>query len=150
MERYQIHISGLKLFGFHGVLPHEAEIGQFFILDLTLEVERSSRADDVSSIVDYGKVSEVVKLAFDSNRYQLIESLADAIFSSLKALIRIYSFLLFYTTFLYWSVGVLRLTPPGCESGYTDGTALIEIKLLMSIKWKHGLFSSFFGWLMCR
>ena len=85
MERYQIHISGLKLFGFHGVLPHEAEIGQFFILDLTLEVERSSRADDVSSIVDYGKVSEVVKLAFDSNRYQLIESLADAIFTSLKA-----------------------------------------------------------------
>ena len=84
MEHYHININGLKLFGHHGVLPHEAEIGQFFLIDLTLKVERENPSDEVASVVDYGHVSLAVKSIFDAHRYQLLESLVEAIFIGLK------------------------------------------------------------------
>lgn len=74
----RIEISGLEVFAHHGVLESEAEDGQYFYLDVALDVDTSpaAAADDLSLTVDYGRLaSELVELA-TSSRFQLIESLA--------------------------------------------------------------------------
>ena len=51
----QISILGIKAFGYHGVLPHEAVEGQEFIVDLliTLDLQAASRSDDLADTVNY-------------------------------------------------------------------------------------------------
>ena len=83
MDSYEIQIEGLKLHGFHGVLPEEARLGQFFILDLFLKVARLGPEDQADQVVDYGAVSLAVEGVFSATRYQLIESLAEKILEAL-------------------------------------------------------------------
>ena len=39
----QVFVSGLALHAYHGVMPHEAKVGQTFKLDLVLDIEECSR-----------------------------------------------------------------------------------------------------------
>jgi len=85
MEAYQVEVSGLRLFGYHGVFEEERTLGQEFQLDLWLEVETPSlSSDQVKNIVNYGEVAQQVKEVFDARPYSLIEALADAILSALS------------------------------------------------------------------
>ena len=45
---------------YHGVMPHEAKVGQTFMLDLDLEIDLSAaaRSDKVVDTVSYDKVVE--------------------------------------------------------------------------------------------
>ena len=62
----RIILSGLRVHGHHGVLPHEAQLGQVFVVDLELAVDlgAAGRADDLARTGDYGslagRVAEVV------------------------------------------------------------------------------------------
>ena len=62
----RILLSGLRVRGHHGALPHEAELGQVFVVDLELAVDlaEAGRTDDLDRTVDYGslagRVAEVV------------------------------------------------------------------------------------------
>jgi 7,8-dihydroneopterin aldolase/epimerase/oxygenase len=55
----RILLSGLRVRGHHGVLPHEAQIGQVFVVDLELAVDLAAagRADDLDRTVDYGSLA---------------------------------------------------------------------------------------------
>lgn len=83
-----IFIQGLALHAYHGVMAHEAKVGQTFNLDLTLEMDLSAaaRSDKVADTVSYDKVVECVSEAFCAQRYRLIEAaagrVADAVLAS--------------------------------------------------------------------
>ena len=81
----RIFISGLMLHAYHGVMPHEAKVGQTFSLDILLEIDLSAaaRSDKVTDTVSYDKVVTCASKAFVRQRFRLIEaaggSVADAV-----------------------------------------------------------------------
>ncbi|HEY8199851.1 MAG TPA: dihydroneopterin aldolase [Actinomycetota bacterium] len=77
----RVTIEGLRAFGFHGVLPHEKERGQWFVLDVTarLDLAGAGRDDDLAQTVDYGVLAREVRTIVESERYDLIEALAERV-----------------------------------------------------------------------
>lgn len=76
-----LELSGLELYGYHGVLERERREGQRFLVDLELEPRSAASAasDDIADAVDYRLAVEAVRDVFDERRYQLLEALATAI-----------------------------------------------------------------------
>jgi dihydroneopterin aldolase len=74
----RIFITGLALHSYHGVMPHEAKVGQTFILDLELDIDLSTAAlsDKVKDTVSYDKVVACVSDVFCAQRFRLIETAA--------------------------------------------------------------------------
>lgn len=83
----QIFFSGLALHAYHGVMPHEAKVGQTFMLDLDLEIDLSAaaRSDKVIDTVSYDKVVECTAEAFCSERHRLIEAAAGCVADAVLA-----------------------------------------------------------------
>ena len=77
----RVVIEGLRAFGFHGVLPHEKERGQWFALDVEarLDLAGAGREDDLARTVDYGSLAREVRRIVESERYDLIEALAERV-----------------------------------------------------------------------
>lgn len=73
-----IEIRGLRVFGRHGVLPHEQRDGQTFVVDLTLEADLTAAAasDDLADTVHYGELAERIAHEVATTRFDLIERLA--------------------------------------------------------------------------
>lgn len=78
MTADRIEIRGLRVRAQHGVLPHEQEIGQVFVVDLDLDVDLTAAAssDALADTVDYGALSRSVAEAVATTRFDLIERLA--------------------------------------------------------------------------
>src|SRR6204780_4924933 len=76
-----IFVSGLVIHAYHGVMPHEAKVGQPFLLDLVLDIDlaEASRSDTVKATVSYEKLVATATEAFRARRYRLIEASAGAI-----------------------------------------------------------------------
>lgn len=74
----RIELRGLRVWGRHGVLPEEAERGQVFVVDCTLELDLSAAAesDDLADTVDYGALAAELSAVVRETRYDLIEALA--------------------------------------------------------------------------
>lgn len=73
--KFRIEILGLKLFGFHGVLEHEKNYGQEFLVDIKLTVE-SSGEDQLEATVSYAEIADLVEASFNAERNDLLEALA--------------------------------------------------------------------------
>ena len=75
----RISITGLRVRGYHGVLPHERDEGQDFIVDavLWLDAAAAAAADDLSLTADYGAVADRLAGIVAGPPVQLIETLAD-------------------------------------------------------------------------
>jgi len=73
-----IFIKGLSQHAYHGVMAHEAKVGQCFGIDLELEIDLSAaaRSDKVVDTVSYDKVVECASKAFSTQRLRLIEAAA--------------------------------------------------------------------------
>src|SRR5437764_2750389 len=76
-----VFICGLALHAYHGVMQHEAKVGQTFRLDLVLDIEltEASRSDKLVHTVGYDQVVEVARRAFCARRYRLVEAAAGAV-----------------------------------------------------------------------
>src|SRR5436309_925345 len=76
-----IFVSGLALHAYHGVMQHEAKVGQTFKLDLTLGIDlaAAARSDKLVHTVSYDKVVDIVSKAFCDRRYRLVEAAAGAV-----------------------------------------------------------------------
>ncbi len=76
-----IFVSGLVLHAYHGVMQHEAKVGQTFKLDLVLQIDlaEASRTDQLKHTVSYDKVVTTASDAFCSRRYRLVEAAAGAV-----------------------------------------------------------------------
>jgi 7,8-dihydroneopterin aldolase/epimerase/oxygenase len=83
----RIFIHGLALHAYHGVMPHEAKVGQTFTLDLELEIElaQAVRSDKVADTVSYDKVVDCASKAFCGQRYRLIEAAAGQVADAVLA-----------------------------------------------------------------
>jgi dihydroneopterin aldolase len=82
-----VFVSGLSLHAYHGVMQHEAKVGQTFKLDLVLDLDlvAASRSDKLADTVGYDQVVEVASQAFCSRRYRLVEAAAGAVAEAILA-----------------------------------------------------------------
>ncbi len=76
-----IFVNGLVLHANHGVMPHEAKVGQPFKLDLALDIDlaEASRTDTLKHTVSYDLLVKTASEAFCARRYRLIEAAAGAV-----------------------------------------------------------------------
>lgn len=87
----RIFVHGLSLHAYHGVMAHEAKVGQTFTLDLELAIDLSAaaRSDKVVDTVSYDKVVDCATEAFRGQRFRLIEAaagrVADAVLAKFPA-----------------------------------------------------------------
>ena len=84
----QIHLTGIRAFGYHGLFDFEAEEGQNFLVDLAISIDlsKASVSDSISDTVDYGLVAELVVEEIEGERVILIERLAGKIGDRVLAL----------------------------------------------------------------
>jgi len=77
----RVFVRGLALHAYHGVMQHEARVGQSFKLDLTLDIDltQASRSDKLADTVGYDQVVDAASTAFCGKRYRLVEAAAGAV-----------------------------------------------------------------------
>lgn len=75
----RIALTGLRVGGFHGVLPEERRDGQDFVVDVLLHLDLAAAAasDDVADTVHYGVLAERLAAVVAGDPVDLIETLAD-------------------------------------------------------------------------
>jgi len=80
-ELDEITLTGLTVFGYHGVFDFERRQGQEFTIDLTLQLSLSAAAasDDVADTVHYGELADRVAAIVAGEPVSLIETLAQRI-----------------------------------------------------------------------
>ena len=76
-----IFIKGVVVHARHGVMKHETEVGQRFVIDLELyaDLSESSRSDRLSDTISYSNVVETARDAFKNANYKLLERAAGAV-----------------------------------------------------------------------
>lgn len=74
----KIQIRGLRVYGYHGVLEHEKNEGQYFIVDASIKIdaERASATDDIANTVSYAELAHLISENVRNNPVNLLESLA--------------------------------------------------------------------------
>ncbi len=113
----RILVERISVFAHHGVLPEEARSGQrFFIsLDCGLDLSEAGRRDDLSATVSYADVAALAVRIATTNRFALIEALAEAI--AAKALI----------AFPRLDTITVRIDKPGAPVAAIFDTVAVEI-----------------------
>jgi 7,8-dihydroneopterin aldolase/epimerase/oxygenase len=83
----RIFISGLSLHAYHGVMAHEAKVGQTFTVDLelTIDLKAAAKSDKVVDTVSYDKVVDCASEAFTAQRFRLIEAAAGKVADAVLA-----------------------------------------------------------------
>jgi len=87
-----VFVTGLALHAYHGVMQHEAKVGQTFNLDLVLDIDlaAASRSDKLAHTVGYDQVVEVASQAFCARRYRLVEAAAGAVAQALRVRVTVH------------------------------------------------------------
>lgn len=101
---YQIDISGLRLFAYHGVYPEENKLGQEFKIDLNLRVlgPEVLSDDNLKKVVSYWHVIELVKELFIGKTFKLLETAAQNILDELQR----------FPQIQHAQISLKKLTPP--------------------------------------
>jgi dihydroneopterin aldolase len=75
----RILLSGLRVRGHHGVLAHEAQLGQVFVVDLelVLDLAPAGRSDELDQTVDYGSLAGRVAELVGGRPRKLLEAVAE-------------------------------------------------------------------------
>ena len=76
-----IFITGVVVHARHGVMEHETEVGQRFVIDLELfsDLSDASRSDRLADTVSYSQVVSTATAAFKNANYKLLERAAGAV-----------------------------------------------------------------------
>ena len=76
-----IFVTGLVIHARHGVMEHETEVGQRFVIDLELyaDLQESSHSDKLADTVSYSDVVTTTTAAFKNTNYKLLERAAGAV-----------------------------------------------------------------------
>lgn len=77
----KILIKGLRVYGYHGVMEHERDEGQYFIIDAAIKVDakRASSTDDISNTVSYAEIAQLIAENVRNNPVNLLETLSQRI-----------------------------------------------------------------------
>lgn len=78
MGEDRIALTGLRVFGHHGVYEAERRDGQDFVVDavLRLDTRRAAASDDVGDTVHYGELAERLAAVVAGDPVNLLETLA--------------------------------------------------------------------------
>ncbi|MGM0508908.1 MAG: dihydroneopterin aldolase [Fusobacteriota bacterium] len=81
----KILLKNLKIYGYHGVLEEEKKLGQNFYIDLELflDLQGAGKTDDLKETINYADIYNKVEHITKTNKYDLIETLAENIANSL-------------------------------------------------------------------
>lgn len=71
-----VELSGLEVFGHHGVEEDEQRLGQLFLFDVQLEVGERGASDRLDEAVDYTQVASAIRELSGEQRFDLLEALA--------------------------------------------------------------------------
>lgn len=74
----RIRLTGLRVFGRHGVTPRERREGQDFVVDITvwLDLHVAATTDDLANTLDYGALAARVAAVVGGEPCDLVETLA--------------------------------------------------------------------------
>ena len=99
-----IEVNGIRVYAYHGCLAEEATIGGHFQVDVQVEGDftEAERSDDLSSTVDYGRVTAIVREQM-AIRSDLIEHAAGRILTALKGE---------WNPDLQWRIRLVKERPP--------------------------------------
>jgi 7,8-dihydroneopterin aldolase/epimerase/oxygenase len=80
----RILLEGMVIYGRHGTLPAERELGQPFVVDveLRLDLRPAGLSDDLEKTVDYGEVHRRVREIIEGPPAGLTETVAERIAAS--------------------------------------------------------------------
>ena len=73
-----ISLTGLRVWGRHGVLPEETRDGQDFLVDvqLTVDTRAAAASDELADTVDYATLADALAAIVAGEPVRLIETLA--------------------------------------------------------------------------
>lgn len=76
-----IKVTGIRSYGYTGLLHEERILGQWFEVDLTLWVDlhKSGKSDDLKDTIDYRNTISIVKHIITTAKFALVEKLAEVI-----------------------------------------------------------------------
>jgi len=82
-----IFIHGIMVHARHGMLNHEAEVGQRFVIDVELFVAllEASHTDELTDTVCYADVARATISTFACQNYQVLERAAGAVGDTILA-----------------------------------------------------------------
>lgn len=100
----QLHINGLRCYGYTGYLPEETRLGQWFEVNLVLwlDLTAAAQSDRLDDTADYRQVIESVRRVVEGEAFKTVERLAGAVVQSLLSLER----------FSQVQVKLTKLSPP--------------------------------------
>ncbi|RMF24685.1 MAG: dihydroneopterin aldolase [Cyanobacteria bacterium J083] len=77
----RIEVSGIRCYGYTGYLAEERTLGQWFEVDLTMQVDltQAGQSDQLTDTLDYRQAIAIVKNQIQNSRFHLIEKLAQVI-----------------------------------------------------------------------
>lgn len=77
----RITLTGLRVFGRHGVFEHEKRDGQEFVVDIVawLDLSPAAASDDLRETLHYGELAQLAAGIVGGQPYDLIESVAGRI-----------------------------------------------------------------------
>ena len=77
----RIFLKGLLVHAHHGLLSHESEVGQRFVivLDMAVDLSRAAASDHLADTVSYADVASVAVSTFKARNFNLLEAAAGAI-----------------------------------------------------------------------
>jgi dihydroneopterin aldolase len=80
---HKIELTGLKVWGYHGVFDHERAYGQDFVIDASVWVDASMAAltDNLGHTVNYGTLARVLAEDAKKDPVDLLETLAERLLS---------------------------------------------------------------------
>lgn len=76
-----IELRGVTDFGYHGVLDHEKENGQYFSVDalVGISIAHAAQTDNLDDTVNYAEVADAIRARITGESLDLIEKLAELI-----------------------------------------------------------------------
>lgn len=76
-----IKVTGIRAYGYIGALPEENVLGQWFEVDLTLQMDLSvaGKSDRLADTHNYADIIQQTQSIIQQSKFKLIERLADAI-----------------------------------------------------------------------
>src|SRR5215831_11344886 len=82
-----IFVTGLLIHAHHGVMAHEAKVGQRFVIDMEIAIDLAPAAasDKLVDTVSYASIVEAATRAFTAKSYRLVEAAAGAVADAVLA-----------------------------------------------------------------
>lgn len=77
----KITLNKMAFYGYHGVFPEEARLGQRFFVDLTVgtDLKKAGETDHLEDSINYAELYQVCRDVVEGKPYKLVEAVAEKI-----------------------------------------------------------------------